>query len=102
VGADAIDAQLHAERIDPRTRGQLRREAALDELPDGTFVLWEGEPCLVLGSDLLTWTPAGYAARSPRPADGRTVLITPPSLVEVLRTGWEPVVPLLHASSTAS
>jgi hypothetical protein len=28
------------------------------------------------------------------------VVITPPSLVEVLRRGWEPVVPLTHPSAT--
>jgi hypothetical protein len=27
------------------------------------------------------------------------VLVTPPSLVEVLHRGWEPVVPLLHPSA---
>jgi hypothetical protein len=26
-------------------------------------------------------------------------VITPPSLIEVLRSGWEPVVPLLHPSA---
>jgi hypothetical protein len=102
VGADAIDAQLHSERVDPQTRGQLRHEAGLEELPDGAFVLWEGEPCLVLGSDLLTWMPAGYAGRSPRPAHDQALLITPPSLVAVLRTDWRPLVPLLHPSALAT
>jgi hypothetical protein len=102
MGADAIDAQLHTERMDPETRGQLRHDAALDELPDGAFVLWGGEPRLVLGSKLLSWTPAGYVVRSPRLAGDRAVLITPPSLVGVLRTGWQGVVPLLHPSALAS
>ena len=98
VGADAIDAQLHSERIAPETRGQLHHEASLDELPDGAFVLHEGAPCLVLGSNLLQWTPAGYVARGPRPR-GKALLITPPSLVAVLRAGWQPLVPLLHPSA---
>jgi hypothetical protein len=91
VGADAIDAQLHGERLLPR------HEALLDELPDGAFVLRDGAAWLVLGPQLLRWTPAGYSERSPRPS-GRAALITPPSLVEVLRAGWEPLVPLLHPS----
>ena len=49
AGADAIDAQLHTERVDPATRGQRLHEAPLDDLPDGTFVLRDGEPWLVLG-----------------------------------------------------
>jgi hypothetical protein len=99
VGADAIDAQLHTERVDPRTRTQLRHEALLDELPDGAFVMHEGAPCLVLGAKLLSWTPAGYVARVPRPVGQVTQLITPPSLVALLRAGWQPLVPLLHPSA---
>src|SRR6266853_5013477 len=38
IGADSIDAQLHRERVDPSSRAQRRHEAALDDLPDGTFV----------------------------------------------------------------
>src|SRR6516165_2320536 len=54
-GADAIDAQLHSERLDGRV--QRRHEARFDELPDGTFVLDDGQPHLVLGAELLRWTP---------------------------------------------
>ena len=102
-GADAMDAQLHAERVAPRTRGQLRHDASLAELPDGTFVLREGAPWLVLGDELLRWTPAGYVERTPRPTgEGvRAVLITPPSRAAVQRAGWDPVVPLYHPSALA-
>jgi len=96
-GADAMDVQLHAERMDGRA--QRHHAAALDELPDGAFVLRDGAPWLVRGGALLRWTPGGYAERAPRPADRRGVLITPPSLVAVLRTGWEGAVPLLHPSA---
>ena len=52
------------------------------------------------GAELLAWTPAGYGERVARArrASGALV-ITPPSLVEVLRAGWEGVVPLLHPSA---
>ena len=63
VGADAIDAQLHDERIAPGTRVQRHHRARIDELPDGAFVL-EDAPRLVLGAELLGWTPAGYAGRT--------------------------------------
>ena len=100
-GADAIDAQLHGERVAAATRAQRHHEAPLESLPDATFVLRAGAPWLVLGGRLLAWTPAGYAERVPRPAHGRAVVITPPSLVEVLRAGWQGVVPLLHPSASA-
>ena len=90
VGADAIDAQLHAERLaGPRERAPV----------DGAFVLEEGVPWLVLGGRLRRWTPGGYAEARPMPQ--RVTVITPPSLVEVLRRGWEGAVPLLHPSARA-
>jgi hypothetical protein len=99
VGADAMDAQLHGERVADATRAQRHHEAALDDLPDAAFVLRDGAPWLVRGAELLAWTPAGYTERVARPAGERAVLITPPSLVEVLRAGWEGAVPLMHASA---
>jgi len=91
--ADALDERLHAERNDgPRFR------APFDNLPDGAFVLEDGEPWLVLGRELLRWTPSGYMHRRPRPSGG-ALLITPPTTVDVLHTGWVPVVPFLHPSA---
>jgi hypothetical protein len=88
-GADAIDAQLHAERLARPWRG---------EPVDGAFVLEGGEPWLVLGGELRRWTPAGYAER--RPVSARSRVITPASLANVLRRGWEGAVPLFHPSAS--
>jgi hypothetical protein len=88
-GADAIDAQLHVERLAGAWEGRP---------VDGVFVLEEDGPWLVLGAELRRWTPAGYTDRRPLPA--RTRVITAPSFVEVLRRGWEgAAVPLLHPSA---
>ena len=88
-GADEIDTRLHEER-------RRQRPQAPDDLPDGAFVLLDGVPWLVLGGGLRRWTPAGYAEERPlEPAP----LVTPPTLVEVLRAGWRSdAVPLLHPS----
>ena len=99
VGADAIDARLHAERVTAGTREQRHHTAALSELPDGTFVLREGAPWLVLGHELLQWTPAGYAQRKQR-HDGRVRVITPPSVVAILPC-WHGAVPVFHPSAGA-
>jgi hypothetical protein len=71
------------------------------ELPDGTFVLVEERPWLVRGDALLEWNPAGYVAeRRARPRGGTAVVLTPPSLVDVLRAGWAPAtVPFLHPTA---
>ena len=96
TGADEIDEQLHRERL---AGGRRRLHAALvDDLPDGSFVLDDAVPWLVRGGALRRWTPAGYEDRVV--PDGRRVqTITPPSLVETLRTGWEAAVPLFHPSA---
>lgn len=96
VGADAIDGRLHDERLDGTER-RLHR-GVLADLPDGTFVLEDGEPWLVRRGELLRWTPAGYTdRRSIRSGDG--TVITPPSLVHVLRRGWVSAVDVFHPSA---
>jgi hypothetical protein len=89
-GADAVDARLHAERLD-------HHDARMADLPDGAFVLHDGGPYLVLGGELLRWTPGGYDRRTPRPG-GTARVITPPSFLTVLAADWEGAVPLLHPS----
>jgi hypothetical protein len=86
-GADEIDARLHEERLGPR-------QCVNGGLPDGAFVLLDDIPWLVTGGVLRRWTPAGYTdARPLEPG----LLITPPTLVEVLRAGWvSAAVPLVH------
>jgi hypothetical protein len=95
-GADAIDERLHAERLDGRS--QPHHHGQLERLPEGAFVLLADKPHLVLGEALHRWTPGGYVDQVAR-GRGRAVQITPPSLVHVLRAGWEGAVPLLHPSA---
>ncbi|HEY3922656.1 MAG TPA: hypothetical protein VGL76_11170 [Gaiellaceae bacterium] len=96
AGADAVDVQLHAERLDGKARRIDHVQYA--ELPDGAFVLVEGEPWLVLGERLRRYTPAGYDRMVARPS-GTAQLITPPSLLDVLAANWSGLVPLLHPSA---
>ena len=91
--AGAVDERLHAERLAPY------RELPVAGLPDGAFVLCDGGPWLVLGGELLRWTPAGYTDRTLRPLRGAATVVTPPSLLDVLRAGFTGAVPLLHPSA---
>jgi hypothetical protein len=99
ASAAVVNARLHAERLtDAGT--QRRHDRALDELPDGVFVLRGEAPWLVCGQKLLRWTPAGYPDALERPTGEQAVVMTPPSLVDVLRRGWRPsAVPFVHPSA---
>jgi hypothetical protein len=97
-GADAIDEQLHAERLESSTRERRLHRLRYDDLPDGAFVLHDGVAKLVRGATLRTWSTAGYGASSRRPG-GEAAAITPPSLLAVLGEGWDGAVPLLHPSA---
>jgi len=100
AGADAIDVVLHRERLlDGRDSGRRLHDVAYDALPNGAFVVHDGDPWLVRGDALLRWSPAGYTRRVARPAGGDARAITPPSLLAVLGAGWAPVVPLLHPTA---
>jgi hypothetical protein len=98
ASADAIDARLHEERLDGRE--QRHHEARLADLPAGALVFHDGRPWLVLRRELRQWTPAGYTERVQRRRGETATVITPPSLVAVLRAGWVGAVPLLHPTGT--
>jgi hypothetical protein len=92
-GADELDRRLHAERA-------RLHESELDELPDAAFVVLDREPWVVLGPDLLRWTPGGYSDRRPR-FSGRVDAVTPPTSLRVLASGWSGSLPLIHPNRPA-
>jgi hypothetical protein len=85
--ADAMDAVLHAER---RVRPWVKRThvARFADLPDGTYVTLEGQAWLVRGDTILAWSADGYVERAVRPPSGDVTVLTPPSIVAVLRAGY--------------
>jgi hypothetical protein len=86
--AATMNRQLHAERLVPGTHRRRIHPMLWPEVPDGTFVLVDGAPFLVLGDEIVEWGTAGYGAHRPRPSGGRVAVITPPSTVAVLRAGY--------------
>ena len=87
-GAKQINRQLHGERI---FRGSHRRRLhrlPWVDLPDGTFVLLDESPAVVVGGQLSEWTHAGYGDQRARPRRGTASVITPPSTIAALRAGY--------------
>ena len=97
-GADDLDRRLHAERLGADAGGRRLHVSQAEGLPDGAFVLLDGGAYLVLGDALLAWTPGGYTERRSRPR-GRVDVITPPTSLRVLDSGWTGSLPLLYPSS---
>ncbi len=98
--ADEIDARLHRERW--AGGGRRLHRAALEDLPDGAYVVWAGGPRLVLGDRLWAWSAGGYVDPLRRPGGAAVELLTPPGLTELLRAGWVSVLPLVHPSAAGS
>jgi hypothetical protein len=99
-GADAMDVALHRERMVPHTRRRRFHRASWSEpLPDGTFVLVDDGPAVVLGDAVVPWSTSGYGRPRTRPRSGDVVLVTPPTIVGVLGGGYRPQV---AAEATAS
>ena len=98
-GAEELDLRLHAERVEGKGHVRRLHRRRLDQLPDGAFVLLDDAAYLVLGDAMLRWAPGGYA-ESRRRQRGWVAVITPPTSLDVLRSGWTGSVPLLHPSSS--
>ena len=93
LGVDLPSAQdmnrhLHRERIVPGTHQRRLHELHWRDLPDGTFVLLDRVPAVVVGDHLTEWTQAGYHRRRVRPRAGVVSVLTPPSTVAALRAGY--------------
>jgi len=90
VSADIIDNKIHADRIERRRKVTYR--AALDTLPDGTFVEVDDRSWLVFGDELYAWSDGGYAERRARDKCRDVQVLTPRSIVDVFVAGYVPNV----------
>ena len=95
--APAMDDVLHRERWASRDGAPLPAISSGD-LPDGAFVLCEDAPHLAHGGCLWSWTVEGYRKGPEIDRAAHYPLVTPPSIVGVLRAGYRP---MLHPSVTA-
>ena len=91
--AGEIDARLHAERVESRTRRQRTRPARVEDLPDGVMVRQDGTVGLLLDGALRPWSFAGYG--DPVDVADRVELLTPPATVAAIAAGYRP---MLHPS----
>ena len=98
--ASTIDAVLHSERLS-EDGGKRVFEAQLESLPEGTMVVLDEMPnhCwLYWQSALHRWSHSGYVERNIDFAYNRAVkVLTPPSIVDTLRAGFQCQSPPISA-----
>ncbi len=92
--APDIDAVLHRERFASGKKLQPL-PTRLEKLPDGAMVQVRTESFLIAGGKPLRWSFAGY--RKVEAPIGEAMLITPPSTLRALASGFRPV---LHPSAS--
>lgn len=92
-----MDAQLHQERLtDARLLKDKRKRtftAVLTSLPDGVFVEIEKRPCLWWQQQLYPWSMAGYLPPITHPQTRPVFVLTPYSIVAVIKRGYTPTFP---------
>lgn len=93
--APAMDAVLHAERLAGKAK-RLHR-GKIDTLPDGAMIARGGKAFAVCGGRMLRWTPSGYDETHRRQRGVDVAVLTPPSIVAVLKRGYRP---LWHPSAS--
>jgi hypothetical protein len=86
---DVVDSQLHDERT-AATSTRCHR-LPWSTVPDGTFVVVDDVPLVVVDDRLLPWQPTvdGYGRPRRRPLAGHALALTPPSTTRVLQAGYE-------------
>lgn len=82
----AIDAVLHAERLERRRKRLHPLQGPAQALPNGTMVASGDRALLITDGQVLEWSAEGYR----RHGDALTIdgVLTPPSTIATLRAGY--------------
>ena len=90
ANADAIDAVLHASRLNQRRKRTYR--ANIDTLPDGTFIAIDGVPWLLWNDARFEWSDGGYLTKRKRESSGEVEVLTPEAIVDIFAAGYRPAI----------
>lgn len=82
-----IDNVIHRERIN-KDRSKVTYEESINNIPDGSFILFNNEPYIVSGNMIHLWTPFGYTKSIALPKADIQIVLTPRSIVNSLRAGY--------------
>lgn len=88
--ASDMDTQLHRERVNRKHKTNAASTSAIEVLPNGTFIRLPDHPSAFLIRDdaLFAFRETHYEAPIRRPKSKVVTVLTPPSIVDVLRLGY--------------
>jgi hypothetical protein len=89
VSIKEIDNIIHDERIG-KDRRKIIYQEQIKGLPDGTFILHDGEPFLFVSGFIYRWSPFGYSAAIPIAKTEMISVLTPRSIVNSFGAGYTP------------
>jgi hypothetical protein len=81
VPVGEFDRALHAERLSPRLTS---------ETIDGAMIELQGKAYGVKNQNLLLWSFSGYTSAIPRAHVENAIVLTPPSIIAILKSGYKP------------
>jgi hypothetical protein len=84
-----IDQILHKERIGP-DKSKIIFEEFSNLIPNGSFVSIDKEAHLIYNQEIFRWTPFGYEKGIGLPDKSSLNVLTPKSIVNTFRAGYEP------------
>jgi len=80
---EVFDSRLHLERL-------TRRTALADECPHGGMIFHDGAFFARRKNRLLRWSFSGYTQALEFMPAMQAKVLTPPSIIAILRTGYQP------------
>lgn len=95
-----LDARLHAERL-PQGAARKVWTTRLGGLPDGVLVQANQDAWLLHRGALRKWSHDGYGPPVPADPARQVALLTPPTMVLALQTGYSPILHITATQHTA-
>lgn len=91
-----IDEIIHSERIDVKG-DKIIFKANIDELPNGTFIKHQDKPFIINDARIYKWSASGYGEAQPLPQAKMATVLTPKSIVNAFKAGYQPQLALVNS-----
>jgi hypothetical protein len=91
ISITEIDKIIHGERIG-KQGDKVTYEDTVENGSDGIFILVNNEPYVYVKGGIFKWSPSGYGERTLLPETDKITILTPRSIVNAFKAGYEPQI----------